>query len=260
MTAPVVRETFAPADAWAGRIREAWRRSVDGIFEAGRELIAAKAALAHGQFEQMVRAALPFRENTAQRLMVIAADTRLANPARAPLLPAAWTSLYELAQMSDAQLEQAFERGVVTPQADRVSLARFRKESEAGGGHNSRPLAIEGTPRQPSEAHLAAGLVAGAAAGLMAVASDVTFAELVSGERGNGVAEPRKIALYLANTGHGISQTALAAMYAMDRTNVVHAVRDIEERRSDAAGSELARLEAFLASHLAIHSPAGGPA
>jgi len=66
------------AKNWANEIKSAWQKSVDGIFETGRLLIDAKAALPHGKFEKMVRSELPFRERTAQMLMAIAADTRLA--------------------------------------------------------------------------------------------------------------------------------------------------------------------------------------
>lgn len=247
----------APASAlsnpWAARIAAAWRKSLDGVFETGRELLLAKSALAHGQFMRMVETELPFRARVAQHLMQIAQDERLQNAQHAAHLPAAWTSLYELTKFTDDQFSWAIERGVLSPDADRVTLARFRKETESGSG-TARPLAIEGRERVPSEEHLESGLIAGAAAGLMATASDVTFADLVSGERGGGVAEPRKIALYLAHAGHGVSQTALAAMFCMDRTNVVHAVKDIEERRSDDPGAGISRLEAFLASRLNIRS------
>jgi Protein of unknown function (DUF3102) len=68
---------------WAGQISAAWRSSIEAIFECGRLLIAAKDALDHGEFTKMVEHDLPFGERTAQRLMVIARDTRLTNPTHA---------------------------------------------------------------------------------------------------------------------------------------------------------------------------------
>ncbi len=58
-------------------------KTVARFIETGQELINAKAGLVHGEFTAMVEEDLPFRPNTAQRLMVIARDQRLVNPARA---------------------------------------------------------------------------------------------------------------------------------------------------------------------------------
>jgi Protein of unknown function (DUF3102) len=68
---------MATKSNWAARIKAAWQRSVDAIFETGRLLIAAKAKLPHGRFERMVQNELPFGERTAQALMAIAKDARL---------------------------------------------------------------------------------------------------------------------------------------------------------------------------------------
>jgi len=41
------------AHDFARRINAAWRKSVEGIFEAGRLLVGAKAALGHGAFTKI---------------------------------------------------------------------------------------------------------------------------------------------------------------------------------------------------------------
>src|SRR5580658_8460986 len=69
---------------WAARISAAWQQSVTSIIETGRLLTEAKAALDHGEWLPMVESDLPFQRNTAQRLMKIAADSRLANRVRDP--------------------------------------------------------------------------------------------------------------------------------------------------------------------------------
>jgi hypothetical protein len=79
---------------WAARISAAWHQSVTSIIETGRLLTEAKAALDHGEWLPMVETDLPFRRNTAQRLMKIAADSRLANRAHVPLLPPSWGTLW----------------------------------------------------------------------------------------------------------------------------------------------------------------------
>ena len=65
--------------AWAGRIATAWRGAV-GCLGDGQALAEAKAAMPHGAFTAMIENDLPFKPSTAQRLMKIAADERLAEP------------------------------------------------------------------------------------------------------------------------------------------------------------------------------------
>jgi len=116
-------EIAVTSGAWAERIAAAWQSSLDGIFEVGRLLAEAKAALPHGAFERMVESELPFSPSTAQRLMIVASDQRLANPAHVQLLPPAWGTLYELTKLPDDAFDDAIERGIIRPDMQRKDLA-----------------------------------------------------------------------------------------------------------------------------------------
>lgn len=117
-------------DDWAARITAAWRQSVDGILTTGRLIAEAKSALAHGQFESMVQQSLPFTARTAQRLMAIASDERIAaNPTRVSLLPASWGTIYELTKLDDAELNKRFEDGTIRPDIERNDVTALRKEA-----------------------------------------------------------------------------------------------------------------------------------
>lgn len=105
--------------AWAERINAAWQSSVDGILETGRLIIAAKDALEHGAFTEMVKQMLPFGPRTAQRLMAVGADTRLANPTHVSHLPASWGTLYELTKLTDDQFDAQFKAGKIRPDIER---------------------------------------------------------------------------------------------------------------------------------------------
>jgi hypothetical protein len=85
-----------PDDEKRRAIRRSEADSVTSIIETGWLLTEAKTALDHGEWLPMVESDLPFQRNTAQRLMKIAADSRLANRAHVPLLPPSWGTLYEL--------------------------------------------------------------------------------------------------------------------------------------------------------------------
>ncbi len=107
---------------WATRISAAWQSSRDSILKCGLLLIDAKAKLVHGEFEKMVQTELPFGSSTAQRLMKIARDKRLTNPAHAQLLPPSWYALYRLSLLSDAQFETAIADGTIRPDMERSEL------------------------------------------------------------------------------------------------------------------------------------------
>jgi hypothetical protein len=94
--------------SWPARIAACWRRTAESIIETGRLLIEAKAALEHGEWQQMIETELPFDATTCQRLMGIGGDRRLANPAILPLLPGQWTKLHRYHKLDD----EAFERRI----------------------------------------------------------------------------------------------------------------------------------------------------
>lgn len=126
-------EAVAARD-WATRIAERWRASVEAILEVGRLLVEAKASLPHGQFGAMVDNDLPFNARTAQRLMAIASDGRIANATHVSYLPASWGTLYELTLISDEEFDRGIAQNIIRPDMERREIAeRLRGEqSEIG--------------------------------------------------------------------------------------------------------------------------------
>jgi hypothetical protein len=128
---------------WAARISAAWQQSVTSIIETGRLLTEAKAALDHGEWLPMMESDLPFQRNTAQRLMKIAADSRLANRAHVPLLPPSWGTLYELTKLDDDTFDQKLRDGSINPEMQRKDVARATGKqvsaSDGTGKARSKP-------------------------------------------------------------------------------------------------------------------------
>src|SRR5882757_5936741 len=91
----VVPNGHPGTEFWIASIMECWRASVESIIKTGHRLNEAKAALAHGDWEE-VRSRIPFGERQVQMLMAIAADARLSNPQYIALLPASWGTIYDL--------------------------------------------------------------------------------------------------------------------------------------------------------------------
>lgn len=113
------------------QITIAWQKSIAAIFECGRLLIAAKDKLGHGEFGEMIEHDLPFGERTAQRLMAIARDKRLANPTHVSHLPCAWGALYELTKLSDNDFDFAITSGTINANMTRADALELVARAEA---------------------------------------------------------------------------------------------------------------------------------
>jgi Protein of unknown function (DUF3102) len=118
------KESKSRAD-FVGEIWAAYKPAVECILKMGSILIAAKAALDHGEFLKMIKTDLPFTASTAERLMKIASDERLSNPAHVQLLPAAWGTLYELSKLDNAAFEQAASSGKIHPKMTRSNAVKL---------------------------------------------------------------------------------------------------------------------------------------
>lgn len=131
------------AEQWADRICSRWQDSVIAIIDVGRILIQAKEDLAHGEWLPMVEK-LPFAENTAQRLMLLAKHPAISNTAHAPYLPPSWVTLYELSKLDESDFESALSGGLIHPEMQRKDVAKLRDDS-------SRETALDEMVRGPIE-------------------------------------------------------------------------------------------------------------
>ncbi len=157
-------EHLTDADRWAVSIRAKYTKTVEAVFDVGRELLAAKAALPHGEFQRMVRVCLPFHERTAQMYMAVAKSPRLADPDIRVRLPNALNSLTTLARIDQEVWEALLAQNEITPDktnnelAMLVDLYKVRVRGEV-----PRPLARPfaevipfATPAKPDNAPCAA--------------------------------------------------------------------------------------------------------
>ena len=113
-------------EAWGARIAESYGRGVQAVVETGRLLIAAKAAVAHGQWMPLVES-LPFSIQTAERMMRIASHPQISNSSHAKNLPTSITTLDCLAQLDAAAFEEAREAGVISPDLERRTAQRLAR-------------------------------------------------------------------------------------------------------------------------------------
>lgn len=123
------------AEYWAPRINAEWRKSVEGILNVGRQLIAAKESCEHGEFlrlfkghENAVSDPVPFGEDAAQRLMAIAANGVLSNADQSRHLPQSYQTLYELTKLDDEQIVAGIKSGEINPDMTRAEAAALRAD------------------------------------------------------------------------------------------------------------------------------------
>jgi hypothetical protein len=117
------RQDRAAADPaiWAKLITRAWGKTVAAIVAVGHQLLAAKAALPHGEFGRLfvedrdpVATPLPFSQTVAERLMAIARHPVISKSANSPNLPGEWTTLHVLAKLPDAKLRWFLDAGAIS--------------------------------------------------------------------------------------------------------------------------------------------------
>src|SRR5580765_599508 len=109
------------------------------IFKLGNDLIDAKKELEHGEFIAMIENDLPFTRQTANRLMAIARNRRLANVAHGLRLPPHWRTLYELTRLDDDTFERLLNDGIIRPEMERSEIGNALRLTDA-----SEPLAHDG--------------------------------------------------------------------------------------------------------------------
>ena len=103
----------------------AWTEALKKFVDIGHALSQAKRWLAHGDYEKMIAEDLPFSKQVAHQLKTLA---EAVDQGRFTLneLPRSYSAGYILTTLSDRELEQAREKGLVSPTTSRSQLSDFR--------------------------------------------------------------------------------------------------------------------------------------
>src|ERR1700733_6295331 len=96
-------------EVFTARFRDAIKKSIEGILDAGAVLIDAKEQLEYGAFQDWVRNDLTIGLRQAQMLMLIARNTVFLKETNHGALPPSWRTLYELAQIRPQKLTEFIE-------------------------------------------------------------------------------------------------------------------------------------------------------
>src|SRR5690349_9168463 len=135
------REEFVAA------ISGLWRDAQTRFLAIGRYLTRAKERLPHGEFEAMVKNDLPFTPPVAFQLRA-AADAIDAGRLPAEQVPPSYSTVYQLAQLTDTELERAKDAGLLRPDVRREEVMAFKRQVRAA-------VLPASTPRVPEVDHRA---------------------------------------------------------------------------------------------------------
>jgi hypothetical protein len=114
-------------DEYVREISRLWREAQQSFLAIGRYLVQAKQKLAHGEFQRLVEASLPFGRQTAYELRIIAeAVDRGRIPE--PKLPQAASVAYQLATLKPEDLAAADQDGLVRPDLRRPEIVAWKRE------------------------------------------------------------------------------------------------------------------------------------
>jgi hypothetical protein len=114
---------------WAEKICAAFQKTVASIIEIGRLLNDSKETLGHGSFEAMVESKLPFTLRTARMFMAIAEHPVISNRNHVSVLPAAWSTLYQITRLPLRLVEECIEDGRINPKLSARMWQRSRGNS-----------------------------------------------------------------------------------------------------------------------------------
>jgi hypothetical protein len=123
------------------RFRNALKKSVEGIVEAGQVLSEAKSRIEHGKFTDWVDRELRFGASLkahspeanlrqAEVLMLLARHDVISNPCHWHALPPSIRTLYELTQIDQRRLLKLIEKGRIHAGTTREEAVAFQPKSK----------------------------------------------------------------------------------------------------------------------------------
>jgi len=116
-------------DYWVAWIGDAWRKSIESIFETGDRLIAFRKKFEHGEWQKAIHDNLRMSRQTVSRLIAIAENTVLReNVTHVYHLPASWGTLYEIVQLPDEIVRKKIASGEINSSTQRKDVVRMRND------------------------------------------------------------------------------------------------------------------------------------
>ena len=210
-------EQDPPRNARSGKdfadlINTAWRKGPKAFMEVGSHLREANQELSKDEFNALLSFKLNLHDSVCRKLMRSAGNPILC--AHVHILPACWSTIYELSKLTDDVLNRAIADGRVNPKMSRKDAVALRKGDEdseeiEGGGvapsssHPKLSFATAWDAASPQE--IQAKLDAVGREGLCAVMSDslkADFCEHIIGQASRIASRTSKFAVAATHKLH----------------------------------------------------------
>jgi hypothetical protein len=120
---------FTSRDSTVFEIRRLWKKTQQDFLTIGRWLIAAKQALPHGEFDDMVERDLPFSPSVARQLRTVAEFVEEGSIPR-ERLPDSYSTIYQIATLPEPLRAQAQEKGLLRPDVTRTELLDLKRRAK----------------------------------------------------------------------------------------------------------------------------------
>lgn len=118
---------FRSRDGAVSEIHRLWNNAQRYFLSIGRWLIAARAALPHGEYEQMINEQLPFSASIARQLRTVAEFVDRGSIPREQL-PDTYTTIYQIATLPEPAMEEAKRRALIRPNITRRELIELKRQ------------------------------------------------------------------------------------------------------------------------------------
>lgn len=137
-------------DGYTREISRLWGEARDKFLAIGEYLIHAKRTLAHGEYELMIRARLPFNPSAAHKMRAVAEAVHEGRIPRTQL-PHSYATAYELTLLSEQEFQVASSRGLVRPDVYLREVQALRLELRAPIGPQKRAALVRERERLARE-------------------------------------------------------------------------------------------------------------
>ena len=106
------------------RISDSWRESVEKILQTSHVLVESEQQLSDTEFLDMVDQ-LPISQSTISKLLMIGKNSHLPN--KVQYLPPHWTTIYEISQMDEQQIDKGIVEGFINPSSTKKEIDKFHQ-------------------------------------------------------------------------------------------------------------------------------------
>jgi hypothetical protein len=135
----------AQVDRFASAITAEWRKSIEGILTTATLCAEARKTLNYQQREELYRI-LPFKEPMFSKLVSIGANKALFDEKIQKHLPANWTIIHLLRNLTEKEIDKAISQKALTPGTTRNDLSKWLSQNSSHRKEDRRRAA-------PNKAH-----------------------------------------------------------------------------------------------------------